>query len=358
MLSWFKKGAKPSASTTSESSVDSTLSQPKNSMNPLKRALSKTANAFSASFKAITLQKTVDEDTFDQLEDTLIQSDVGLNMAVQLVDELRDKKHTFKTTDDVITALKASFVKNMLISSNDQSHSNHTFDFNPNVLNIVLVVGVNGAGKTTFIGKLAHQFTQQGVGVTIAAGDTFRAAAEDQLSVWADRAKAHLVQAAIKSDSSGANADPAAVVYDAIEQAIANKSSLVLIDTAGRLQNKFNLMEELRKINQVIQKAAPAGSQQETLLVLDATTGQNALSQAKLFNEAVDLNGVVLTKLDGTAKGGIALAIAQQNQLPVKFVGVGETINDLIPFDAEVFVHGILGNSDNEAALSSSASAH
>lgn len=329
MLSWFKKGATPSAP---------------ESVNPLKRALSKTANALAASFKAITLQKTVDEETFDQLEDILIQSDVGLDMAVTLVDELRKKKKTFATADDVITALKALFIANMVVP-----HAMQSFHFNPDVLNIVLVVGVNGAGKTTFIGKLAHQFTQQGHGVTIAAGDTFRAAAEDQLAIWAKRANATLVQAEIKSDSSGDNADPAAVVYDAIEQAVANKSALVLIDTAGRLQNKFNLMEELRKMNQVIQKAAPANSQQETLLVLDATTGQNALSQAKLFNEAVALDGVVLTKLDGTAKGGIALAIANQNKLPVKFVGVGESIHDLIPFDANAFVHGILG--DSEAAF-------
>ena len=206
--------------------------------------------------------------------------------------------------------------------------------FDPKVMNIYLVVGVNGAGKTTFIGKLANRFIKQGKTVVIGAGDTFRAAAEEQLEVWANRAGATFIGA-------GNTKDPAAVMFESLKQAKAIGADVVLLDTAGRLQNKFNLMEELRKVRKVIEQGKPEGAVMESLLVLDATTGQNALKQASVFKETVDLNGVVLTKLDGSAKGGVILTIAREHGLPVKMVGVGEGIEDLKDFHAHEFIDAL-----------------
>lgn len=336
VLSWFQsKSSKknPINGDESASAIDAAQNKKKTG---LFGALSKTAQVLTGSLRNLT-GESVDESAFDDLEDTLIQADVGLDAAVSLVDELRKKRSQFKQTTDVTSALKDGIAQRLQLTGKPNQ-----LVLNEDVVNIVLVVGVNGAGKTTFIGKFAHQYVQQGTSVLIAAGDTFRAAAEDQLAVWAQRAGATFIQ--------NESPDPGAVVFDALEQAKATLSSnpsqkppLVLIDTAGRLQNKYNLMEELIKIRQVIDKAAPEGAKLHTLLVLDATTGQNALSQANLFNEAVALDGVVLTKLDGTAKGGIVLAIAQQNQLPVCYVGIGEKIDDLIPFEPDQFVNGLLG---------------
>lgn len=331
VLSWFTRGNKHPLESSQK------LSEEVDSKSPLGGglfgALNKTAQAITGSLRQLVGGASIDESAMDDLEDILIQADVGLDTAVALMDELRAKRHQFKTIDDVTETLYQAMSRRLTLNNKPNA-----LVFKPDAVNIVLVVGVNGAGKTTFVGKYAHQHVQQGTPVIIAAGDTFRAAAEDQLAVWAQRSGATLVQ--------NNSPDPGAVVYDALEQAKAtsfNKAPLVLIDTAGRLQNKFNLMEELRKIKQVIDKAAPEGAKLHTLLVLDATTGQNALSQANLFNEAVELDGVVLTKLDGTAKGGIVLAIAQQNKLPVCYVGIGEKIDDLIPFNPDDFAKGLLG---------------
>jgi fused signal recognition particle receptor len=201
------------------------------------------------------------------------------------------------------------------------------------------VVGVNGSGKTTFIGKLAYQFRQQGHRVLIGAGDTFRAAAEDQLAVWAERAGAEIIRA---DEAASGGADPAAVIFDTLKRARDEGVEVVLLDTAGRLQNKFNLMEEMKKIRRIIDRERPEDSVLEALLVLDATTGQNALKQAKAFQETVDLTGVVLTKLDSSAKGGVVLAVAKEYRLPVKMVGVGEGIEDLQPFETDAFIDGLL----------------
>jgi len=270
------------------------------------------------------------EDVIDSIEELLLKADVGLDTSVEITDKLRKNKGQLKTREDVLNFLKNEFTQ-ILAPYTDANLLNFTLD----ELNIYLVVGVNGAGKTTFIGKLAHLFMQAGQRVVIGAGDTFRAAATEQLEIWADRAGARFI-------GGKQNADPAAVIYDALKAAREEEASVVLLDTAGRLQNKHNLMEELRKIKKVIDKERENGTSHfESLLVLDATTGQNALKQAEVFRECVDITGVVLTKLDGSAKGGVILSIAKQFKLPVKMVGVGEGIDDLKPFDPTEFVDAL-----------------
>lgn len=267
------------------------------------------------------------EEAYDEIEETLIRADVGVDLAVDWADKMR-KNPAIRTPSQLQAFLRDEFTQ--VLSGVPGSTQ---LRFEPGKLNLYLVVGVNGAGKTTLIGKLAHRFVQSGKKVVIAAGDTFRAAAEDQLEVWAQRAGADLVRKE--------KADAAAVVFDSIHRAVETGADVLIIDTAGRLQNKFNLMEELRKIKKIIEREAPEDMVQESLLVIDATTGQNALRQAEVFHEAVQLTGIGLTKLDGSAKGGIVFNIARQYQLPVKLVGVGEKIGDLRDFNAGDFIDAL-----------------
>lgn len=269
------------------------------------------------------------DDFIDDLEETLIRCDIGLKTAVDITDEIRKSRGRLKKNRDVLVFLKEKFIQIL-----QPYQAANQLKFDPARLNVYLVVGVNGAGKTTFIGKLAHRFTRQGIRVIVGAGDTFRAAAEEQVEIWAERAGAFVVRAEHHSD-------PSAVMFEAIRQAQETGAKVVILDTAGRLQNKFNLMEELKKIKKVIEKAMPPDAVFESLLVLDATTGQNALKQAEVFREAAGVTGVILTKMDSSAKGGIILTIAREYQLPVKMVGVGERIDDLLPFDAGEYVSAL-----------------
>lgn len=266
----------------------------------------------------------IDDEFFDELEEQLILADMGVETAMELVENLRRdaRKLGLDSGDAALEHLKGQ-MSGML------AEGDHQLKLEREGLSVILFLGVNGVGKTTTIGKLASRFKQEGRRVLVAAADTFRAAAIDQLEVWCQRAQVDLIK-----HSEGS--DPASVVYDAIAAAHSRKAEILLVDTAGRLQNKNNLMEELKKLRRIIEREHP-GQPGEVLLVLDATTGQNALSQAKLFKEAAGVTGVVLTKLDGTAKGGIVLGIQNEYGLPVKFTGWGESAEDLKPFDAEAF---------------------
>jgi fused signal recognition particle receptor len=275
--------------------------------------------------------KKIDDDFFDELEEILITADVGVNTVMELIDELRAevRKQKIENAMDLQPILSEKLVA---LLKNDQGQ-----DAGLNVqdgrLNVILFVGVNGVGKTTTIGKMAHMFKQQGKKVLLAAGDTFRAAAIEQLEVWGERVGVDVIK-------HQQGADPAAVIYDAVQAAKSRGVDVLLCDTAGRLQNKVNLMEELSKVHRVVQRELP-GAPHEVLLVLDATTGQNALSQAKTFGQSAGVTGIVLTKLDGTAKGGIVIAIRNELNIPVKYVGLGEKMDDLQPFDPEQFVHAL-----------------
>ena len=271
---------------------------------------------------------SVDEDFFDELEENLILADMGMDTTMEAVETLRDrvKERKIKDPEEVKGCLRE-----ILVEMLDVGDAALSLDGKPAVL---LMIGVNGVGKTTTIGKLAHLLKQDGNRVLLAAGDTFRAAAADQLSIWADRAQVEIVR-------HEEGSDPAAVVFDAMNAARARKVDVVLVDTAGRLHNKQNLMNELSKMSRVIDRESPDSSK-EVLLVLDATTGQNGLIQAKQFAQSAGITGIVLTKLDGTAKGGIVLAIARELGVPVKFVGLGEGIEDLQPFDAQSFAQALV----------------
>lgn len=275
--------------------------------------------------------RTVDEDFFEEVEETLIGADVGFDAAMKIADALRQevKLRNVKKTGDVQNVIIEKLVD--LYGEAGVGEVNE-LNMQPG-LTVILFVGVNGVGKTTSIGKLAHQFKAEGKKVLLAAADTFRAGAIDQLVVWGERAGVEVVR-------GNAGGDPAAVVFDAMERAKRENADVLLVDTAGRLQNKVNLMNELEKIKRIIQRVDPTAPH-EVLLVLDATTGQNAMNQAKQFKETTDVSGLVLTKLDGTAKGGIVLAIRNELRLPVKLVGLGEGINDLEPFDPNEFVVGL-----------------
>ena len=274
----------------------------------------------------------IDEDLFDQLEETMIMGDMGAETSIEICDQLRKRVKERGITDPKqIMGLIQEIIGEML--GEDQTLQLQT---KPSV---IMVIGVNGAGKTTTIGKLCHQLKEDGKKVIVAAADTFRAAAIDQLEVWTDRAGVELVKHAEGSD-------PAAVVYDAIEAAKARNCDVLICDTAGRLHNKKNLMQELAKINRIIENKA-AGCDKEILLVLDATTGQNAVNQARLFKEVADITGIVLTKLDGTAKGGIIVSIKNELEIPVKLIGVGEKIDDLQPFHARDFVNALFETEEN-----------
>ena len=276
--------------------------------------------------------RSVDEDFFEDLEDTLIESDVGFDMAVNLTDQLRDevKLQNAKSKDDVQNVIIQKMIDIYDQNGNDENTEIHFADQGPTV---ILFVGVNGVGKTTTIGKMANMYKQQGKKVLLAAADTFRAGAIQQLDEWAKRDGVDIVK---KPEQS----DPSAVVYEAVHKAKDENYDILFVDTAGRLQNKVNLMNELAKMKKVLTREIP-DAPHEVLLVLDSTTGQNALNQAKLFKETTNVSGIVLTKLDGTAKGGIVLAIRNELHVPVKYVGLGEKVEDLREFNANDFVYGL-----------------
>lgn len=292
----------------------------------LKQAVSNTAQNLVGNVLANVdeTEEVYSEFALEDIEDTLISADLGVGYAAELVDNLRSKKDA--KPSELKNYLKEEFKKTL---SNAGSTK---LSYNENELNIYFIAGVNGAGKTTLIAKMAYRFKQDGKKVLVAAGDTFRAAAEEQLNIWSERAGADIV----RRDK----ADPASVVYEAIQKAKNENYNVILVDTAGRLQNKFNLMEELKKIKTVIDKQAPE-SLRESILVIDANTGQNGLQQAKVFTDSVNLTSVALTKLDGSAKGAIILAIAKEMKLPVKLVGVGEKMEDLKAFDPEEFIDAL-----------------
>lgn len=293
--------------------------------NNLKQAVSNTAqNLVGNVVESVAQEEEFSEFVLDDMEDLLISADLGVNYVAELVDKLRSQDKI--KPSDVKNYLKSEFLKTL------KDAGENTLNFKENELNIYFITGVNGVGKTTLIGKLAYKFKQEGKRVLIAAGDTFRAAAEEQLDIWSKRAGADIV----RRDK----ADPASVVYEAIQKAKNDGYDVILVDTAGRLHNKFNLMEELSKIKSVIDKNAPE-SLRETMLVLDANTGQNGLQQAKVFLDAVNLTSVALTKLDGSAKGAIILAVAKEMKLPVKLVGVGEKMEDLKTFNSEEFIEAL-----------------
>ncbi|EOV2448947.1 signal recognition particle-docking protein FtsY [Enterococcus faecalis] len=276
--------------------------------------------------------RSVDEDFFEELEETLIGADVGFDTSLKITEALRQevKLRNVKKPAQVQNTIIEKMVD---LYEEAGINENNAINLQPNGLTVILFVGVNGVGKTTSIGKLAHQYKLEGKKVLMAAADTFRAGAIDQLVVWGERAGVEVVR-------GNAGGDPAAVVFDAVERAKAEQADVLLVDTAGRLQNKVNLMKELEKIKRVIQREIP-DAPHEVLLVVDATTGQNAMTQAKQFKETTDVTGLVLTKLDGTAKGGIVIAIRNELHLPVKLVGLGEGINDLEPFNANDFAMGL-----------------
>ena len=294
----------------------------------LKAGLKKTGDAISERVNNVfSAFVKVDEELFENLEEALIMADLGMETSVELIDELRSrvKKNHITDGNEVKRELKS-----VIADALCEIDSEMKLETSPSV---VLVIGVNGVGKTTSIGKMATYYKSQGKKVLLAAADTFRAAAIDQLDIWADRAGVDIIK-------HQEGSDPAAVVFDACNAAKARGADVLICDTAGRLHNKKNLMAELEKINRVISRELPEASR-ENLLVLDATTGQNAVSQAKLFSEVSDITGIVLTKLDGTAKGGIVISIAKEQRIPVKFIGVGEGVDDLQVFDAESFAKAL-----------------
>ena len=296
-----------------------------NSIENLKKTVSKTAQALVGNIvDVVAEEEEFSEFVLDDMEDLLISADLGVNYAAELVDSLRSQDKI--KPSEVKNFLKSEFTKTLENTGSNQ------LNYVDNSLNIYFIAGVNGVGKTTLIGKLAYKFKQEGKRVLIAAADTFRAAAEEQLDIWSKRAGADIV----RRDK----ADPASVVFEAIQKAKNENYDVILIDTAGRLQNKFNLMEELSKIKSVIDKNAP-DDLRECFLVLDANTGQNGLQQAKVFKESVNLTSVALTKLDGSAKGAIVLAIAKELNLPVKLIGVGEKMEDLKEFKSSDFIEAL-----------------
>ena len=294
----------------------------------LVNGLSKTRNSIAQGFDSIFSGfSSIDDDFYEELEETLVMADIGINTTSAILDNLRAKvkEEKIKDPQECREILVNSIREQMTVNNAD-------YDFEDKK-SIILVMGVNGVGKTTTVGKLAGQLRDNGKRVIVAAADTFRAAAIEQLTEWAHRANVDII-------SGKEGSDPAAVIYDAVTAFKARKADILICDTAGRLHNKKNLMDELRKINRIIEREYPDGHL-ETLVVLDGTTGQNALAQAKEFNEVADLTGIVLTKLDGTAKGGIAIAIQSELSIPVKYIGIGEQIDDLQKFNASDFVNAL-----------------
>ena len=299
--------------------------------NNLKNGLTKTRNALTDKInEALNLAVTIDEDLYEELEEILIMADIGMDTTMEIIEKLKDKirKEKINDVELVRPALKSVISEMMKSGEKEEEEENYEND-----KEVVLVIGVNGVGKTTSIGKLAAMNKAKGKKVLLAAADTFRAGAIDQLVVWSERAKVDIVK-------HEEGSDPAAVVFDAINASKSRNVDLLICDTAGRLHNKKNLMDELGKINRIIDREMQ-GVKKETLLVLDGTTGQNAIIQAKQFMEVCPINGIVLTKLDGTAKGGVVISIKNTLDIPVKYIGVGEGIDDLQEFDAESFVEAL-----------------
>lgn len=316
-----------------ENQSEQTEPEQTESAKKMDKGLKKTRRSFSQVFNELMANfRSVDEDFFEELEETLITADVGFETSLRITDELRKevKLRNAKKTSDVQKAIAEKMVE---IYEEQGTDENNQLNIQTGGLTVMLFVGVNGVGKTTSIGKLANQYRLAGKKVLMAAADTFRAGAIDQLVVWGERAQVEVVR-------GNAGGDPAAVVFDAVEKAKAQNADILLVDTAGRLQNKVNLMNELEKIKRVIQREIPDGPH-EVMLVVDATTGQNAMVQAKQFKETTDVTGLVLTKLDGTAKGGMVLAIRNELNIPVKLVGLGEGIDDLQPFEPKDFINGL-----------------
>ena len=307
----------------------------------LDQGLQKTKeNFFSKITKAIAGKSTVDEEVLDNVEEALVSADVGIDTTVKIIEkiEARVAKDKYLNTTELNKILQDE-IENILVDA----PSSNSYDFHselPSKPYIILVVGVNGVGKTTTIGKLAYNFKKAGKSVLLGAADTFRAAAVDQITIWSERVDVPIVKQAMGSD-------PAAVAFDTAQSAISRNVDVVLIDTAGRLHNKAHLMEELSKIKRAVQKVIP-NAPQEVLLVLDGSTGQNALEQAKHFTATTDVSAIAITKLDGTAKGGVVLAIANQFKIPVKFIGVGEKMEDLLVFDKHEFVDSLFSLNKDE----------
>jgi fused signal recognition particle receptor len=299
----------------------------------LDRGLEKTKQSFFSKItRAILGKSKVDDEVLDNLEEVLISSDVGVATTLKIIDRIQKRVDRDKVlnTDELNSVLKEE-ITGLLVDSNISLEQNK--QLNPNEPYVIMVVGVNGVGKTTTIGKLAHQFKTSGKKVILGAADTFRAAAVDQLIIWSQRVGVDIVQ-------QGMNADPASVAFDTLQSAKANGADVVIIDTAGRLHNKVNLMNELSKIKRVMNKVFP-NAPHEILLVLDGSTGQNAYEQAKQFAQATEINALAITKLDGTAKGGVVIGISDQMQIPVKYIGVGEKMEDLQLFDKQAFVEAL-----------------
>ena len=295
----------------------------------IKAGLTKTRDALSNTLGSVFSGfSEIDDDFYDELEESLILADLGVETATKATDRLRKviKEQHLKTTEDARKALKDILVDMLNVGETELDLKSKP--------SVILVIGVNGVGKTTTIGKIATQLVNQGKNVLLVAGDTFRAAAADQLEIWAQRSGASIVR-------QHEGADPASVVFDGIQSAKSKNTDVIIIDTAGRLHNKQNLMNELNKISRIVNRELPEASK-EVLLVLDGTTGQNGLIQAKQFKEIAGVTAIALTKLDGTAKGGIVIAVADALQIPVKFVGVGEKADDLMPFEAKAFVEALL----------------
>ncbi len=303
----------------------------------LDKGLEKTKEAFFTRLsRAIVGKTTVDDEVLDSLEEILISSDVGVDTTLRIIDRIEDrvKKDKYLGTKELNKILKEEIMS--LLTETEQVITS-SFQLAPEIKRpyVIMVVGVNGVGKTTTIGKLAYQFKNQGYNVVLGAADTFRAAAVDQLDIWAERVGANIVKQAMGSD-------PASVAYDTLKSAISKNADIVIVDTAGRLHNRINLMNELSKIKNVMQKLLP-DAPHEILLVLDASTGQNAIEQARQFSTATEVNALALTKLDGTAKGGVVLGVSDQFKIPVKYIGIGEKPEDLQVFDKVAFINSIFG---------------
>ncbi|MBQ3254080.1 MAG: signal recognition particle-docking protein FtsY [Acholeplasmatales bacterium] len=300
-----------------------------------KLGLHKTREGALSTLKDILSKSNkIDNDLFDELEEIFIMADIGVDTVVDFIDDLKDEVYHKKISDPLL--LQEMIMDKMFEIYLNGEIVNANLNLNKNGLSVILFVGVNGVGKTTSIAKIANQYKREGKKVLLAAGDTFRAGAIEQLSVWAKRVGVDIV-------TKDAGSDPSSVMYDAIKKAQNEGYDLLLCDTAGRLQNKVNLMNELAKMRRVLQKECP-DAPHETLLVVDATTGQNGMSQAKAFKEATDVSGVILTKLDGTSKGGIVLAIRHEMGIPIKYIGLGEAIDDLEIFDIEQYLYGLFAD--------------
>ena len=291
----------------------------------IKSGLRKTKESISKKIFEVFKAKALDDEFYEELESALISADMGVTATEQIIDELKDSVYQKRIT---VPEKAKDELKRILIESIDYEIPEYEYPL------VLLIAGVNGVGKTTAVGTLANLFKEQGKSVIVAAADTFRAAASEQLEIWAERAGVRIVK-------HNEGSDPASVVFDAIASMKAKKTDVLIVDTAGRLHNKKNLMNELEKINRVIDRELPEADKR-SYIVLDATTGQNAVSQVEVFNEAIDVDGIILTKLDGTAKGGVVMAISAEYEMPVVYIGVGEGIDDLLPFSAEEFVSAII----------------